>query len=566
MNDQKNMIFFIIILVGVMVGWNYFYEAPKAEHTREVAAQQQHTPGPLASAPQVAAIQAPLGREEAITTSSRVKIDTPSLDGSINLKGGLIDDLTLMKYLRTTEKNSPHVVLLEPLGTKHPYFASFGWTAADKNITLPDENTVWTANRSEISQSSGPVTLTWTNPQGVLFERQISVDNEYMFTIEQSVTNNTGHNIQLVPYSQITRVGTPELNGYVQEGPLGYMGDKLHTYQYDKLQKGGEEKVNAVGGWVGITDKYWLTSVIPDQKTQTSFYVEDKRLGSQDTYVTGYLGEPLTIAPGQKTTIKSNLFAGAKVLSLLDHYEEVIGIKHFDLAVDFGYLYLITKPMFYLLLWFYSWIGNLGLAILFLTLLIKVAFYPLANKSYRSMARMKDLQPKMESIKKRYGDDKMRMNQEMMELYKREKVNPASGCLPILIQLPVFIALYNVLSISIEMRHAPFYGWIKDLSAPDPTTVFNLFGLLPWDPPSLLMVGVLPLLMGISMWIQQKLNPAPMDPAQQTMFTILPVVMTFLFAQFPAGLVLYWTANNVLSIIQQWVIMTSARRRERAKA
>jgi len=549
------------------VGWNYFYEGPKAEKAHQMAAAQpQHTAGPLAPEPSVPAIMAPLGRDEAISASSRVQIDTPALEGSINLKGGVLDDLTLMKYLETTQRNSPHEVLLMPVGTKHPYFAGFGWVTSDKNITLPDENTVWKADRAEITHTSGPVTLTWTNPQGIVFERQISVDKDYMFTIEQSVTNHTGQNIQLVPYNQITRIGTPVLHGYVQEGPLGYMDDKLHTYQYEKLQKTGEEKHDSMGGWIGMTDKYWLTALIPDQKTKSMFYVEDKRVGAQDTYVTGYVGEPVTIAANQKQGIKSHLFAGAKVLSLLDHYEETLDVKHFDLAVDFGYLYLITKPMFYLLNWFHSWLGNFGLAILFLTLLLKIAFFPLANKSYRSMARMKELQPKMERIKERFGDDKLRMNQEMMDLYKREKVNPASGCLPIVIQLPVFISLYNVLSISIEMRQAPFYGWIKDLSAPDPTTVFNLFGLIPWDPPSLLMIGVLPLLMGGSMWVQQKLNPAPMDPVQQQMFMVLPLVMTFVFAQFPAGLVLYWTANNVLSIIQQWAIMTTAKRREKAKA
>lgn len=564
MNEQKNMIFFVIILISVMVGWQYFYEAPRQQKAHELAMAQKTQEEATSTSPVVAAppVQ-PVDRQEAIQASSRIEIDTQLLQGSINMKGGVIDALTLLNYKTTTAKNSGDVDLLSPKGTAHPYYLSFGWSSADKNITLPDENTVWTADRQTITQTSGPVTLTWTNPQGVVFERLISVDENYMFTIEQHVTNGTGQPIQLVPYSQITRIGTPVLQGYVQEGPLGYMNDKLHTYQYDKLQSSGEQKTDSVGGWAGITDKYWLTAVIPDQKTKSVFYVDDKRLGSQDTYVTGCLGEPKTIAPGQKVGVTSHIFAGAKVLELLDSYETKLGIKHFDLAVDFGWFYLVTKPMFYILLWIYELVGNLGVAILLLTLLIKIAFYPLANKQFRSMARMKDLQPKVERIRERYKDDKMRMNTEMMELYKKEKVNPASGCLPILIQLPVFISLYNVLSLSIEMRQAPFFGWIRDLSAPDPTTIFNLFGLIPWDPPSLLMIGVLPLLMGLSMWIQQKMSPTPMDPTQQQVFMFMPVIMTVLFAQFPAGLVLYWTANNILTIIQQWAITGDAKRRER---
>jgi YidC/Oxa1 family membrane protein insertase len=566
MNDQKNLIFFVMIFLGVMVGWHFFYEAPKAPQPIAAQTQQQPVTGP--ALPLTAAKPVILERKAVLTASTRVQIETPSLKGSINLKGGAIDDLTLEKYRETTDKNSSHIVLLTPEGAENPYFVEFGWTTADKTITLPDGNTIWIADRESLNQTSGPVTLSWVNPQGIRFERLISVDENYMFTVEQTVTNTTSQPIKLVPYSQVNRVGTPPVQGYMilHEGPLGYIADKLKEYNYTDLQ--GKEAVRTIstGGWAGITDKYWLTALIPDQKTPSEFYFQDNHQGTQDVYHTGYMGEPLTIAPGQKSVVKTNLFAGAKVLSLLDGYEEKLGVKHFDLAVDFGWFYFITKPLFYLLNMIYGLVGNFGIAILLLTILIKAAFFPLANKSYRSMARMKDLQPKMEKIKERYADDRMKMNQEMMDLYKREKVNPASGCLPILIQIPVFFALYKVLFVTIEMRQAPFYGWIHDLSMPDPTTIFNLFGIIPWTPPALLMIGALPIMMGASMWVQQKLNPAPMDPIQQKMFMIMPVMLTYLLAQFPAGLVLYWTWHNILSIIQQWLIMTRAKKTTKAKA
>ncbi len=566
MNDQKNLVFFVLIFIGVMVGWNYFYEAPKAQ--KAPVAQTQQTASAIPGVPTAPAVPVITDRKEVIQASARVQIDTPSLRGSINLKGGSIDDLKLEKYRETIEKNSDNIVLLTPLGAEKPYFAQFGWTTADKNLAMPDENSVWTADRKEITQTSGPVKLTWVNPQGIQFERLISVDENYLFTVQQTVTNNTNQTIQLVPYGQVSRIGTPEVQGnwMLHEGPLGYMDDGLKEYSYSKLQETNEIKSVSQGGWIGITDKYWLTAIIPDQKTKSEFYFKDNRLGAQDDYLTGYLGEPISIAPAQKAEVQSHLFAGAKVLSILDTYEEKLGVNHFDKAVDFGYLYFFTKPLFYVLEMIYGWLGNFGLAILLLTVIIKVLFYPLANKSYRSMARMKELQPKMERIKERYADDKMRMNQEMMELYKKEKVNPASGCLPILIQIPVFFCLYKVLFVTIEMRQAPFYGWIHDLSAPDPTTIFNLFGLIPWDPPTLLMIGALPIMMGVSMWVQQKLNPAPMDPVQQKMFMIMPVMLTYLLAQFPAGLVLYWTWNNILSIAQQWLIMTSTKKTAKAKA
>lgn len=558
MNDQKNLISFILIFIGVMAGWHYFYEAPRAEKAAEVAkVQQQNIPAQQAQTPVRPIV---LDRKEVLNASTRITIDTPALQGTINLKGCAFDDLTLQKYKYTPELKSDNIVLLTPAQTQKPYFVEFGWMCSDKNIAMPDADSVWTADRQDITHTSGPVTLTWTNPQGVNFIRKISVDENYLFTIEQSVTNGTSAPISLAPYGRINRIGTPEVGGYyiLHEGPLGYVGDKLKEYTYANLQEKTDAPIQSQGGWNGITDKYWLTALIPDQSTKSEFFFSDVKNNGADQYQTGFNGESLTIAPGQTQNIKAHMFAGAKVLDLLDAYEAQLGVKHFDLAVDFGWFYFITKPLFYLLNILNGLLGNFGLAILLLTVLIKAAFYPLANKSYRSMARMKALQPKMEKIKERYADDKMRMNTEMMELYKKEKVNPASGCLPVLIQIPVFFALYKVLFVTIEMRHAPFYGWIHDLSGPDTTTIFNLFGLIAWTPPSMLMIGVLPILMGVSMWIQQKLNPAAMDPIQQKMFMIMPIMLTFMLAQFPAGLVLYWTWNNILSIAQQWMIMKSA--------
>lgn len=572
MNDQKNLLYFIIIFMAVMAGWYYFYETPKLKQVTEQPAQQSQVQKDTAS---VAPVQPTLpqkqepaaNREAAISETKRVTVNTPSIKGSINLTGALIDDVVLKKYHKTTNPKSENIVLFEPQQAPHPYFAEFGWTAVGESLNLPNNSSVWEADKEELTPNSGPVTLKWDNGQGLQFIKKISVDQDYLFTIEQSVVNNSKAQIRLFSYAKIRREGTPPVQGYMilHEGPIGYIGDKLKEYDYTDLQKKQEIRENSTGGWIGITDKYWLSALIPDQKNKEEFYFSDQKAGSQNNYVTGYFGEPTLIEPGHSAQTTTHLFAGAKVLSILDGYEEKLGVKHFDLAVDFGWFYFITKPLFYLLEILYDWLGNFGLAIMALTVLIKILFFPLANKSYRSMARMKALQPKIESLKERFKDDKMRLNQEMMNLYKKEKVNPAAGCLPLIIQIPVFFALYKVFFVTIEMRQAPFYGWITDLSAPDPTSVFNLFGLIPWHLPEMLHIGILPILMGLSMWVQQKLNPAPADPIQQKMFLVMPIVLTVMLAQFPAGLVLYWTWNNILSIAQQWIIMKTAKVPARTK-
>ncbi|MGH6885010.1 MAG: membrane protein insertase YidC, partial [Geminicoccales bacterium] len=438
----------------------------------------------------------------------------------------------------------------------NPYFAEFGWVASDDATAVPARETVWQADREELRPDQ-PVTLAWDNGQGLRFTRTFALDEAYMFTVTQGVENTGDEPVTLYPYGLISRWGTPPTLGFfiLHEGPIGVLGGTLEEIDYDDLQEDGRIELASQGGWLGFTDKYWLTALIPDQETQLSGSFRHNLVDTQDRYQADYLRPAITVAPGESVEVVDRLFAGAKEVGLLDAYRSEYAIPLFDRAVDFGWFYFLTKPIFHILHFFYQLLGNYGLAILLLTLLVKLLFYPLANKSYRAMSTMKKLQPKMMELRETYADDKMAMNQALMKLYKDEKVNPMSGCLPIVVQIPVFFALYKVLFVSIEMRHAPFFGWIRDLSAPDPTSIFNLFGLIPFDPPTFLMIGIWPLLMGATMLLQTKLNPQPADPMQAKIMMFLPVMFIFLFATFPAGLVIYWTWNNVLSIGQQWTIM-----------
>jgi YidC/Oxa1 family membrane protein insertase len=424
-------------------------------------------------------------------------------------------------------------------------------------VAVPDRDSVWQADGDEIRPGQ-PVTLSWDNGEGLRFARTIALDDGYLLTVTQRIENTTEEPVGLFPFGLISRWGTPKTLGFyiLHEGPIGVLEGKLHEIDYDDLQEDGDLDFRSQGGWLGITDKYWLTALIPDQQSEIEARFLHTLHDGQDRYQVDYRGTaPITVAPGQTAEITDRFFGGAKVVGLLDRYQAEYGIPLFDRAVDFGWFYFLTKPLFHVLHFFYQVTGNYGVAILLLTLLVKLIFFPLANKSYRAMSLMKKLQPKMMELREKYADDKMAMNQALMKLYKDEKVNPMSGCLPIVVQIPVFFALYKVLFVSIEMRHAPFFGWIHDLSAPDPTSVFNLFGLLPFDPPSFLMIGIWPLIMGATMLLQTKLNPQPADPVQAKVMMLLPVMFIFLFATFPAGLVIYWTWNNVLSIAQQWVIM-----------
>jgi len=499
------------------------------------------------------------GLDKQIDEGTRVVIDTPRIRGSILLRGALFDDLLLTDYRETIEPDSDKIHMLAPRYARKPYYAYFGWRADDQNLTLPNSTTPWQQRGSGDLTVDSPVVLEWENGQGLRFERTIAIDSDFMFTVTDRVTNETGAPVDLSPFGVIERRYLPPTTGFfiLHEGLLGVFDETLTEVDYDELldDDQGEMVQRTTGGWLGFTDKYWLAALIPDQTSPfTGTFRHDLR-GTGDRFSSYFTMAPSTLADGGSTEISNRLFAGAKEVNLLDAYSEDLGIDRFDLAIDFGWFYFMTKPIFLVLVFFHGLFGNFGLGILLLTVLIKAAMFPLANKSYKSMAVMRRLQPEMLKLRERYADDKMKLNQEMMGLYKREKVNPLSGCLPILVQIPVFFALYKVLFVTIEMRHAPFFGWINDLSAPDPTTIFNLFGVIPWDPPSFLYLGAWPIVMGITMFVQQKLNPQPTDPIQAKIFMFLPIIFTVLLAQFAAGLVIYWAWNNFLSIVQQYVIM-----------
>jgi YidC/Oxa1 family membrane protein insertase len=574
MKSENNNLFLAIGLsILVIVGWNYFYAVPQMQKQHEQVAQTSApTPGtpatgtsttaPAAAAPGPGAAETPKTREEALAATPRVVIDTPKLKGSINLKGARIDDLKLKAYRETTDPNSPNIVLFSPSGSPEPYYAAFGFTeVSTPSVALPPPDAVWTADSDKLTPEK-PLVLTYDNGAGLLFKRTISVDNEYMFAVADSVTNKTGAPVSLRSFALVARHYRPQVAGYAVlfEGLLGVVGDShLQEFTYDGIEKETNQtkSFNGTGGFIGITDKYWAAAIVPDQQTP---YSGTFRAYTQPTkqYQTDVVGEPVTIAPGATATSTTRIFAGAKVTATINKYQADLGIKNFAYMIDWGWFYFITQPLFGLIDTLYHWVGNFGIAILITTVLIKAIFFPLASRSYMSMAKMKTLQPQMEALKQRYPDDKAKQQQAIMELYKKEKVNPVAGCLPMLIQIPVFFALYKVIFVTIEMRHAPFYGWIRDLSAPDPTNLFNLFGLLPFTPPGVLHIGLWPVIMGFSMFLQMKMNPEPTDPVQKTMFAWMPVIFTFTLGSFPAGLVIYWTWNNLLSLTQQYFIMKRA--------
>jgi YidC/Oxa1 family membrane protein insertase len=581
--EQRNLVIAIVLSVVILIGFQFVFErlhpppppgrapapgatAPASPATGTPPANAPATsaaPGPATSAatsaPGAAPAQAAKTRAAAIAEEPRVKIVTPRLHGSIALVGAKLDDLTLATYHETVDPKSPEVVLLSPPGTANPYLAEFGWVAAEPgNAKLPGPDTVWKASAGPLTPSN-PVTLTWDNGQGLVFTRTISIDPDYMFTLRDAVRNTGGNPVKLLPYGLVSRTGTPEVAGYyiLFEGMIGYLDGSLQEIKYSSLGTGKPDDYASTGGWLGFTDKYWLTSLVPPQKEAIKARFTHTVEHGIDRYQTDYLGPEVTVAPGAEHTNSVRFFAGAKEVDLLDAYA-ASGIPRFDRAIDFGWFYFLTKPMFLILQFFDRMLGNFGLAIMLLTLCVKLLFFPLANKSYQAMSKMKLLQPEIQKLRERFPDDKARQQQEMMELYKRVGANPLAGCLPIVIQIPVFFSLYKVLFVTIEMRHAPFFGWIRDLSAPDPTSFANLFGLIPFTPPAFLMIGAWPLIMGLTMFLQQKLNPQPVDPMQARMFMLLPVVFTYMLSHFPAGLVIYWAWNNTLSIAQQWVIMHRA--------
>ena len=584
--DQKNLLIAIVLSIAILLGFQYFVQGPKSRQQQEAKqaelAQQAANgqapnappgttagaePGrPLVTAPSQGAAAQPSGvavspqtRAAALAQSPRIPIDTADVHGSIALQGARLDDLTLAHYHEAVDPKSPEIVLLSPVGGPTPYVAEFGWVAAESTVKVPGPDTVWSTSQTKLT-STTPVTLSWDNGAGLRFSRTYAIDDQYMITVTQKVDNTGTAAVQLYPYGLISRTGTPVTEGsYLQhEGLIGWVNGKLQEVTYAKIKSEKSVQLDTTGGWFGVTDKYWLTSLIPSQgevvKQRFAYTPQD----NVDKYQVDFTGPAVTAAPGGNVSSESRLFAGAKEVYTLQKYRDTLDIPNFDHAVDFGWFPFLTKPMFYLLDFYNHYLGNFGLAIMALTLTVKILFFPLANKSYKAMSKMKLLQPEMAKLREKYGEDKAKLNTEMMALYKKVGANPLAGCLPIVIQIPVFFCLYKVLFTTIEMRHAPFFGWLRDLSAPDPTTVFNLFGLIPWTPPHMLMIGAAPIVMGVTMLLQQKLNPQPVDPAQARIMQFLPLIFTFMLAAYPVGLVVYWAWNNTLSMLQQWFIMRRA--------
>jgi YidC/Oxa1 family membrane protein insertase len=568
MPDIRNLMIAIALSISVMLCWQIFVEQPQREaeieRTKQLKENQPVEGTVLPNAPQETstASSMELSRDERVEQHPRVRIDTNAVHGSVNLRGLRIDDLTLASYHETPDETSPEVSLLSPAGGKDSYFAEFGWLPASQGVATPTASTEWQVEQETLT-ASRPLVAKWDNGAGLIFSQTIASKDDYLFAVEQQVRNDSDKPVTLYPYGLISRTyaDTGQHIYILHEGPIGVFDQALTEVDYEALRDDGKQSFTSTNGWLGITDKYWLTTLIPNKEARMTASMAYLQSNGQDKYQIDYRGDAVTVNPGETITITNHLFAGAKKVALLDRYGEQLGIPLFDRAVDFGMLYFLTKPIFLALTYFNSLLGNFGLAIMLLTVCIKILLFPLANKSYVAMSQLKILMPKITTIRERYADDKIKMNQEIMELYKREKVNPASGCLPLVLQIPVFFALYKVLYVTIEMRHAPFYGWITDLSAPDPTTIFNLFGLIPWDPPTMLHIGAWPIIMCITMVIQQHFNPKPTDPTQAMVMKWLPYIFLFVFASFPAGLVIYWAWNNTLSVMQQQFIT----RKHRAK-
>ena len=554
MENQKNLFLAIIISMAIIFGFQLLVPQPERAPVTEDTNTQDSVSLDIQSA--TSAIL--LDRDQVLEETIRVKFDNSKIKGSINLEGGIIDDLVLEEYRETLDPTSDFITYLNPLGSQDAYYLDTGWVSPDSAIELPNNKSIWKADKSSIGMND-PVKLTWQNSQNITFEKIITLDEHYLFSVDQRVINNSGKSFDLYPFGLSKRQGIPEMENFfiLHEGPLSITDSVLKEYDYDDLKDKKKIKLNSVGGWIGMTDKYWQTAIISDQnepiqQTYSYSYVENT-----DNFQTDLVGTKIVVGEGDNISHNLKLFAGPKIVSVIDQYMDEYGVQEFDRSVDFGWFYFLTKPIFHVLEFIFGYVGNFGWAIIIFTLLMRICFFPLAQASFKSMAKMKKLGPELQRLKEQYGDDRAGMQKEMMALYKREKANPIAGCLPILLQIPVFFALYKVLFVTIEMRHAPFIGWISDLSAPDPLGLLTLFGFVDWNVPGILQlfnIGIWPILMGISMFLQQKLNPAPVDKMQAKIFMFLPIVFTFVLGGFAAGLVIYWTTNNVLSMAQQYVI------------
>tara|TARA_B100000963_G_scaffold347947_1_gene354848 strand:- start:6959 stop:8638 length:1680 start_codon:yes stop_codon:yes gene_type:complete len=550
--DNKNVFVAIALSMSVLLFWAAFFETPRPSNKQSSEQKKTNNENIITPTINETIPLKKITRKESISKSKRILIENDNIIGSLLLKGGLIDDISFKNHKQNLENNK-NIEFLNPAEIDDGFYIETGWTSINNEIKVPTKNTVWSLKGNTALSDDQPIVLEWNNGEGIIFKRKINLDDKYLFKISQQVQNNTGKTIEIYPYAQITRNKVPDdiQNFYIShEGFIGVFDEELKEDDYDDIK---EKKIvrEANEGWLGITDKYWMTAVVPSEgkNFKSTFLYKD---GYKANYI---LNTPTIINPSSQNENEVRLFVAAKEVDTIDAYAKNQNIDKFDLVIDWGWFYFFTKPLFFIIDYLFKYFGNFGIAIVIITIGIRLLFFPLANYSFRSMAKMKAVQPEMMRLKELYKEDKVKLQQEMMALYRKEKINPASGCLPILIQIPFFFAIYKMLFISLEMRHQPFFGWIKDLSDKDPTTIFNLFGLIPWDPPSFLIIGIWPILMGLSMWVQQKLNPAPADPIQAKIFAFFPLFLTIILASFPSGLVVYWTINNILTIAQQWVIM-----------
>lgn len=548
--DKRNLIIFLILCLGGFFAYDVFIQQPhmKAMQAHKAAQQAQIA---------VQQAQPELSEADALAQSPRVTITNPDLSGTLALKGGRIDDLELRQYFETVEKQKP-VTLLSPARTPHPLYMDFGWLSDDATIKVPGNDTVWSVKSGSTLSKDTPVTLTWSNGQGLTFERTYSLDDQYMFTVAQSVTNTSSSAVNLHPYALISRQNMPAdfvKNAIMHEGPIAYLDGELHEISYKDLDKKPRQDVASTHGWFGFTDKYWFSGIIPGDGLNKTFRFIRAGTDEKPVYQIDVSGAAVSIAPGQTVADTMHAYAGPKKLDLLNGYKDSISAERFDLVIDFGMFWFLTIPFFHILTWLGHALNSFPVALLVFTCILRLAVFPLANKSYRSFARMRKIQPQMLEVREKYGDDRAKLQAAIFELYKKEQVNPMAGCLPLLIQIPIFFALYKVLYVTLEMRHQPFWGWIDDMSAPDPTSLFTLFGLIDWTPPSLMQIGIWPIIMGFTLYMMQRMNPPAQDPIQAKILGFMPVMMTVLMAHFPAGLVIYWSWSNILSGIQQYVLM-----------
>ena len=550
--DNKNVFIAIALSMSVLLFWAAFFESPKPVNNNATQTQKKTNENIITPNINESLKIEVISREDSLKMSERIKIENDSVIGSMSLEGGLIDDISFKKHKQNLENNL-NVEFLNPPQTEDGFYVETGWTSIGNKIKVPTKKSIWKVNGNKVLGSNEPIVLEWNNEEGIIFKKRIELDNKYLFKITQEVQNNTNQAVDLYPYAQITRNRIPDYiqNFYIShEGFIGVFDEELKEDDYDDIE---ENKIvrEANEGWLGITDKYWMAALVPKkgENFKSTFLYKDS---FKANYI---LNNPTRINPSSNNSNEVRLFVAAKEVDTIDSYAADQNINKFDLVIDWGWFYFFTKPLFFIIDYLFKYFGNFGTAIVIITVGIRLIFFPLANYSFRSMAKMKAVQPEMTRLKELHKEDKTKLQQEMMALYRKEKINPASGCLPVLIQIPFFFAIYKMLFISLEMRHQPFFGWIKDLSDKDPTSLFNLFGLIPWDPPSFLIIGIWPILMGASMWVQQKLNPAPADPIQAKIFAFFPLFLTIILASFPSGLVVYWTINNILTIAQQWVIM-----------